>query len=71
MFENFKSNRKIPQSDIVTDRYGTSPGQPSTAITRNDLAGSKFEPGGEYYDRARQIYYRAKRSGRRRSAGII
>ena len=72
MFRRFKNGGEIECPVIVvTDPHVTSPGQDEPAIIRNDGSAARAEGSSDLYERARQIYYRAKRSGRRRSAGII
>lgn len=71
MFRKFKRGTEIEGTIIVTDPHVTSPGQIEPAIVRNDLKTSRADSNVELYERARHIYDRAKRSGRRRAAGII
>ncbi len=68
MFRRFGKGVEI-ECPIV-DPHVTSPGQDEPAIIRNDLKSAKAESG-KFYERARQIYDRAKRSEPRRAAGII
>lgn len=73
MFRRFRISSEIQcPLLVVTDAHTTSPGQNENSIVRNNLNTTEAETiGVDIYDRAREIYYRAKRSGRRRSAGII
>ena len=71
MFGKSKKDGEILCPVILLDSHVTSPGQDEPAIIRNDLNAARTDGGSELYERSRQIYYRAKHSGRRRSAGII
>lgn len=73
MFRRFRKSSQIQcPLLLITDSHTTSPGEDEYTVARNDLKSAEAETvRSEIYDRAREIYYRAKKSGRRRSAGII
>ncbi len=70
MFSKFKNPKEILHP-TVTDPHVTSPGHEASVITRKEIESSLVGKTSEIYERARQIYDRAKRTARRRSSGII
>ncbi len=70
MFTKHKHDYEILHP-IVLDPHVTSPGHEPEVITRREVESIHAARTSEIFDRARKIYERAKRSGRRRTAGII
>lgn len=71
MFKKFTKNREILCPVIYSDPHTTSPGQAEEAIVPNVLNMQEPEPAADLYDKARSIYFRARRSHRTRSASIL
>ena len=69
----FRKLKRRGEADFPTtlDPHVTSPGQDEPVIVRNDSRAAAIQKHGEIYERARQIFDRAKRSAPRRAAGII
>ena len=67
MFKSFKKDNPA-ETVVAADPYGTVPAKMESAIIRNNL---NTQRPSEMFDRAREIYSRARRTGQRRSAGII
>ncbi len=67
MFRKFTNNREILCPLIYADQHTTSPGQAEEGITRIEEPEQKAH----LYDKAREIYFRAQRSRRARSASIL
>lgn len=71
MFSIFTNEDSSEYTPMLLDPHVTSPGQDEPAIVRNDQAADGKDGESEIYHRARQIYYRGRRSSIRRGSGII
>ena len=71
MFRIFTSDDPMELTTLMLDPHTTSPGHDEPSIVRNDQAQDGAGRESEIYHRARQIYYRGRRTTGRRGAGII
>jgi hypothetical protein len=70
MFSIFTNDENTGYTPILLDPHTTSPGNDEPVIVRNTQR-ERDARESEIYQRARQIYYRGRRTSIRRSAGII
>ena len=68
---NFRKLSEIQYPLFATDTNSSADGQDAAAVTQNESTPLAREARSEIYERARIIYDRARRKGRRRIAGII
>jgi len=71
MFRIFTTDQAMEFTTLMLDPHVTSPGQAAPSIVRNDQHQDGDRRESEIYHRARQIYYRGKRTSARRGSGII
>ena len=71
MFGIFTTEERSSYTPILLDPHTTSPGGGDQVIVRNSQRADGAGRESELFHRARQIYYRGRRSSARRSAGII
>lgn len=71
MFRKFTKNPEILCPLIYADQHTTSPGQAVEGIPGGSLNIEEPEQKAHLYDKAREIYFRAQRSRRARSASIL
>lgn len=72
MFKKFIRTDDFMCPVILSDIHATSPNQVPDLIIRNERNEKvSAQPTNDLYDRAREIYYRAQRNRRSRSASIL
>jgi len=71
MFRIFTTDSAMEFTTIMLDPRAASPRQQASSIVRNDQSQDGDRRESEIYHRARQIYYRGRRTSARRGSGII
>jgi len=71
MFRIFTSDESMEFTTIMLDQHTTGPVEEASSIVRNAQGQDGDRRESEIYHRARQIYFRGRRTSARRSLGII